>query len=91
MEYSTRLDRLPADLTFPDDLAGRIRFDASTARLSFRGFMSKADFDRLYALGDDWPYRRALEDLFRLCVSEDAPPPRGLRRLAGALMSLGLV
>jgi hypothetical protein len=88
MDHFVALDRLPAGLAFPSDLKDRIRFDASARRLYFRGFMSKADFDRLCRLSDDWSYRRPLEDLFRKCIP---PPvrPRGVGRLFAVLTSLG--
>jgi hypothetical protein len=75
MDHSVRLDRLPDGLAFPPELGDRIRHDSARGTLSFRGFMSKADFDRLSRLHDDWGYRRSLEELFRLCVLETGPRP----------------
>jgi hypothetical protein len=68
----------------PAEYASKLRFDPETRRLIYTGFMSKADFDRLSRLSEDWSYRRSLEDLFRLCMPEDRKPPL-LRRLVGAL------
>ncbi len=80
MEHFVPIFRFPDGLRFPSDLSDKIHYDPVTRRLIFRGFMSKADFDRLSRLSDDWSYRRALEDLFRLCIPEDRPR-HGLARL----------
>jgi hypothetical protein len=86
VEHSVPMVRLPEELSFPAGLAERIHFDAERGQLVFRGFMSKADFDRLCRLSDDWGYLRPLEELFRLCVPEDdAPRPGALRRLFASL------
>lgn len=79
MDHFVILDRLPDGLVFPPDLRDRLGYDPATRRLSHRGFLSKADFDRLWLLSDDWSYRHRLEDLFRLCTVEP-DRPRGLRR-----------
>ena len=71
MEHFVTIARFPDGLTFPHDLADRIRYDPNSRHLVFRGFMSKADFDRLSRLSDDWAYLRPLEDLFRLCMPEE--------------------
>ncbi len=84
MEHFVTLQRLPANFQFPPDLADRIWFDEVHRRLVFRGFMSKAEFDRLSLLSDDWAFRRALEDLFRLCLPEAQRRPL-LSRLFSAL------
>src|SRR3954471_20626227 len=84
MDHHVELKRLPDGLNFPPELGDRIDYDARCGRLSFRGFMCKAEFDRLSRLSDDWGYRRALEDLFRLCTLE-AERPEGAGRLASAL------
>ena len=88
MEHCVKMPELPTGVAFPDDLAGRVRHDPEKGRLVFDGFMSKADFDRLCRLSDDWSYRRPLEDLFRLCTSE---PQRTsvLSRFASAWSALG--
>jgi hypothetical protein len=90
MDHFVTLERLPDGLTFPPDLGDRISYDPATRRLAYRGFMSKAEFDRLCQLSNDWGYRRPLEELFRLCVPPEPTPPRGLRRIRRLLSSLGL-
>ena len=86
MTHSVRLDALPEGMTFPPEMDGRIAYDPAGRTLSFRGFMSKADFDRLGQLHDDWGYRRTLEELFRLCSWESAPRP--VNRLAAMFARL---
>ncbi len=86
MDRSVTLNQLPAGLAFPAELAGRVGYDAEARRLRHRGFMSKADFDRLARLHEDWSYRRALEELFRLCSLEPASKPRN--RVVAALARL---
>jgi hypothetical protein len=88
VEHFVRMASLPPGLVFPPDLSDRIRYDAGSQRLIHRGFMSKADFDRLCRLSDDWGYRRALEDLFRLCAPEERPRSV-LGRLATVFSGLG--
>jgi hypothetical protein len=90
VDHFITMDRLPDGLEFPPALKDRIWFDAAQRRLVFRGFMSKAEFDRLNRLSDDWGYRRPLEDLFRLCTPEEEGHPRGLRRMFASLASLWL-
>ena len=88
MDHFVKLDRLPDGYEFPPDLRDRISFDAEGHKLVFRGYMSKADFDRLSQLTRDWGFRRSLEDLFRECVPEVEPHPRGTRRLLGVFTRL---
>jgi hypothetical protein len=78
MDHFIRLEALPPGLVFPPEFTGRISYDVAGHRLVFHGFMSKADFDRLCRLSDDWTYRRQLEELFRLCTPEAETPRRGL-------------
>jgi hypothetical protein len=86
MDHYVRMDKLPDGLTFPPEMEGRIRHDAETRTLSFRGFMSKAEFDRLGRLHDDWGYRRTLEELFRICTLESESGPTN--RLASVFARL---
>ncbi len=78
LDHFVTLERLPEGLEFPADLNDRIRIDAQSKRLYFRGYMSKADFDRICMLTRDWSFRRKLEDLFRICIDDgEAAPKRG--------------
>ncbi len=86
MDHSVRVDQFPDGIIFPPELADRAHYDAATRTLSFRGFMSKAEFDRLSRLHDDWGYRRSLEELFRLCTLD--PEPRPINRLASVFARL---
>lgn len=76
MLHSVRLERWPENIRIPEDLQNRLRYDAATHRVAFDGFMSKIDFDRLLQASSDWGYKRALEELFRLCVPEESGPPK---------------
>lgn len=91
MDHFVTMERLPEGLTFPPDFAGRITFDADRQRLCFHGFMSKAEYDHLSDLSEDWSYRRRLEDLFRLSELTEVPPRRpialALALLAGLLLA----
>ena len=80
MDHFVTLNKLPAGLVFPPDMREKIQYDEESHRLVYRGFMSKSEFDRLCSLSDDWSYRRPLEDLFRLCMTQP-PRPKGLRGL----------
>ena len=85
MDHFVKLDRLPAGYEFPAEMKERISFDAERHTLLFRGYMSKAEFDRMCESTKDWKFRRTLEELFCLCVPEEAPNEHGVRRLWDAL------
>jgi hypothetical protein len=92
MDHFVKLDKLPEGFDFPLDLKDRFHFDAEARKLVYHGYMSKADFDRLCGLTTDWNFRRTLDELFRLCVPEEAPRPGGGNRFLAAfarLFSLG--
>ena len=89
MEHFVTMSSLPPGLIFPPQYADKLRFDATQKRLVFQGVMSKADFDSLSCLSDDWGYRRPLEDLFRLSI-EEAPKTPFFRRIVSALTSFSL-
>ena len=92
MDHFVKMDRLPDGLEFPPELKDRIHFDPIARRLTFRGYMSKTDFDRLGQISSDWSFRRRLEDLFRLSIPDEPSRPRGLGRFLAAvtrLFSLG--
>lgn len=86
MDHFVKLDKLPEGYQFPLDLQDRIHFDADAHKLVFRGYMSKADFDRLSQLTKDWGFRCSLEELFRLSIPDEEPgqarPRRGFNVLA---------
>ena len=90
MDRFVPLDHLPDGLRFPPEFEGLISFDPERRRLVYRGFMSKGDYDTLFRLSTDWPYRRALEDLFRRCTADtsDGAHRRGLRRILSAVTGL---
>jgi hypothetical protein len=91
MDHFVKLDILPDGFSIPDQYRDRFRFDADTNRLYFQGFMSKADFDKLYLLSESWSYRRSLEELFRQSTMEPVGQPvRPVSRFKAILSSLGL-
>jgi hypothetical protein len=79
MDHFVVLDKLPEGLEFPADLKDRIHIDPQTRKLSFRGYMSKTDFDRISQLTGDWSFRRKLEELFQVCIPEDDLDPKKSR------------
>ncbi len=81
VDHFVTLERLPEEMDFPADLKDRIRVDAQSKRLYFRGYMSKTDFDRICLLTKDWSFRRKLEDLFRICIYDEEPESKGSRGL----------
>jgi hypothetical protein len=88
MDHFVKLDRFPEGVEFPPHMKDRFHFDAEAHRLVFRGYMSKADFDQISQLTSDWKFRRALEDLFRLCTPEPEPAASGFRRILATLSQL---
>jgi hypothetical protein len=68
MDHFVRLDRLPADLEFPEELQGKISYDSNRRALVHHGPMSKREFDMLSPLHTDSGYCRALEELFRVAT-----------------------
>jgi hypothetical protein len=88
MDHFVKLDKLPDGFEFPGEMKERIHFDAEAHKLVFRGYMSKAEFDRLSQLTRDWKFRRTLEELFCLCVPDDPPHARNSGRLLNAVKQL---
>jgi hypothetical protein len=88
MDHFVKLDKLPDGYEFPPQLRDRIEFDAEHHKLTFHGYMSKADFDRMSQLTSDWKFRRTLEELFRLCTPDDPPPKGGVGRVLSAVKRL---
>jgi hypothetical protein len=85
VEHSVPVERFPTGIEFPADLKLRIRYDPIRRRLVHIGFMSKTEFDRLLLLSDDWGYRRALEELFRLCTLDEEPRSGVFRKVRSVL------
>ena len=78
MEYSAKLERLPAEVSINDRLSERFRYDAERKQLIYRGFMTKCAYDEISALSDNLDYHRAVEQLFVMTSAEVAPPKKGL-------------
>ncbi len=78
-EHAVPLDQVPTGLVVPSELEARFGYDPARRCLWFQGFMSKATFDRLSGLCDDWDFRSALERLFLEAVPEaESKPPRAV-------------
>ncbi|MCA9124156.1 MAG: hypothetical protein H6822_02220 [Planctomycetaceae bacterium] len=80
MDHFVRLDRLPADLEFPEVLQGKISYDSDRRSLVHHGPMSKQEFDILFALHTDSAYCRALEELFRVATWDAEERGHGNRK-----------
>jgi hypothetical protein len=89
VDHFVSLAGLPDGFQLPADLADRFSYDAAKGRLVWRGFMSKATFDRLVLLNNNWGYRVALEKLFQLCTPESEGQRRGLSGLFAMLAHRG--
>ncbi len=89
MDHFVTIGSLPDGFEFPPELNHRIHFDPVTGRLTFRGYMSKTDFDRLSQATTDWKFRRSLEELFRRCIPEEPARPRGFLSVVTRLFALG--
>ena len=88
MDHFVKLDHFPEDLSLPPKFLDRLEFDAEAHKLVFHGYMSKVEFDQLSSLTRDWRFRRALEDLFRLCTPDRKPSPAGLGRVVATFSQL---
>lgn len=75
MIRATPLRSIPSDLQFPPGLEERIAFDPQRQVMTFRGFMSKRDFDKLVVLSNDVEYQRAIERLYQVCTYSDNDDP----------------
>ncbi|RMG39079.1 MAG: hypothetical protein D6725_05940 [Planctomycetota bacterium] len=60
--YVVRMDRLPDDLTLPDDLP--LRYDEENKELSWYGHMTRPMLDRLLKLSRDPGYQKAIRKFF---------------------------
>ena len=77
VEHFVKLERPPEGFEIPAGLSERLIYDETTKKLRYRGFMSKAEFDRLYLLSENWAYRRAVEELFRQATVESEVEEEG--------------
>jgi hypothetical protein len=81
MDHIVKLDQLPDDFVVPPKFQSRLEFDAEAHKLVFHGYMSKAEFDQLSSISNDWRFRRTLEDLFRQCTPDTKATPGGFGRV----------
>jgi hypothetical protein len=90
-EHAVKLDSLPSNFEFPPEIANRIRFDPATRQLMFRGFMYKADYDRLMRLKGNVDYRRAIEHLFQVSTEGETTGSRWFGGLLAVLVAACLM
>jgi predicted membrane-bound spermidine synthase/tetratricopeptide (TPR) repeat protein len=62
---SVKLENLPADVSFPSDLAGRIWYNSGEKRIYYKGVMEDEDRTQLMKLSEDRLYRGAMDALYR--------------------------
>lgn len=62
--YSARLGSLPPDVNFPQDLKGKISYDAQNERLTFKGVMTEEERDELLKLSRNVQYSAAVVALY---------------------------
>jgi hypothetical protein len=89
MDYAVKLAKPPSELTFPQRLSERVRYDPDRCELIYRGFMTKCTYDELSGLSDDVDYHRALEKLFVLTSADAMPTPA--RRFPMAAIAAGTI
>lgn len=82
MIHYAKLEHVPQNLEIPETWKNRFWYDEQRRSLVFDGVMYKSTFDRLHELSSDFAYQRALEELFRLAVPEDATAHKRLNKSA---------
>jgi hypothetical protein len=67
-ETSEKLEKLPENVKFPEDLKNKIRYDKSNQRFTFKGIMAQEEKEKLLTLPtetlSDNSYEKAIEALF---------------------------
>ena len=90
--YFVALEHAPDHFPIPADLQAQFRYDTKRQGLTFQGWMSKATYDRLRNISNDYQYQRALERLFQVAVpEEDTPLCHGFSLLVTAGLALATV
>ena len=75
-ETVVSLDRLPAELRFPEDFPEPIIYDAARKQLKYRGLMFSGSYSYLRKLSNDPAYLTALDQLFIGTSTANAPGGR---------------
>src|SRR3989338_3835529 len=65
MEISERLENLPLEAKFPDNLKEKISYDVDRKLLIFEGVMSEDEKNELLGISHDDSYRKSIEALFQ--------------------------
>ncbi|MBV6447992.1 neuraminidase-like domain-containing protein [Nitrosomonas sp.] len=63
-ESFVTIKQIPSGLTFPSDLADKIRHDAVRQRLVFKGVMTDTERSPLLEVSTDDPYQQAIKQLY---------------------------
>jgi hypothetical protein len=87
---STRMEKLPEGMDFPEDFPEPIRFDPAHKRLVYRGFMSSASYRFLHGLSADRAYADAVDALFQSSSFALDGPRQGRRVWVWLLAAAGL-
>ncbi|HHT9141331.1 MAG TPA: hypothetical protein ACFYEI_11075, partial [Candidatus Tripitaka californicus] len=69
-ETSEKLENLPSEVKFPDDLKDTILYDSSRKLLILKGVMSSGEKETLLGLSKDKRYNKAIEALFQKSQTE---------------------
>jgi hypothetical protein len=85
-EISTRLDRLPEGLEFPDDFPEPLRYEPHRKRLVYRGFMSSASYSFLRGRNADRAFLVAVDELFQ-ASAYTVPANSSVKRILPWLVS----
>ncbi len=91
MKHTAKLHHLPNGLRFPQELEGKIVFDAGQRCLIWRGFMTQDELQLLLSLATDHDYRLAVANLFEGCNRLETPFTRRLNLTLAILVALCLI
>jgi HD-GYP domain-containing protein (c-di-GMP phosphodiesterase class II) len=65
MEISERLENLPSEVKFPDNLKEKISYDVDSKLLIFKGVMSEDEKNELLGISQEDSYRKSIGALFQ--------------------------
>ncbi|MBM3970820.1 MAG: hypothetical protein FJ302_13330 [Planctomycetes bacterium] len=91
MKHTAKLHHLPHGIRFPQELEGKIVFDAGQRCLIWRGFMTQDELQVLLSLAADHDYRLAVANLFEGCNRLETPFTRRLNLVLAILVAVCLI